>query len=90
MRKKPVISPNASESPSESPSLLPPADWHYEQSVEQIEQMIQRIEVGELPLADVFSEFEAAVAELRRCETFLMQHQAQVDLLIETLMDPDG
>ncbi|MBW4613380.1 MAG: exodeoxyribonuclease VII small subunit [Desmonostoc vinosum HA7617-LM4] len=62
-------------------------DWSYEAKVAQIEQIIARIEAGELDLADVFDQFATAVEYLRQCESFLQQRQQQVDLLIETLGD---
>ncbi|MEP0913611.1 exodeoxyribonuclease VII small subunit [Leptolyngbya sp. ST-U4] len=67
-------------------SLFPP-DWSYEQTVSQIEGIIDRIEQGELELAEVFDQFATAVEQLRQCETFLNRQQQQVDLLIETLLD---
>ncbi|MDX2244456.1 MAG: exodeoxyribonuclease VII small subunit [Leptolyngbyaceae cyanobacterium bins.302] len=66
-----------------------PADegWSYENTVQQIEATIARIESGELELADVFDEFGEAVKNLRQCEFFLAKRQRQMDLLIETLSD---
>lgn len=65
-----------------------PADaWSYESAVEAVEATVSRLERGELPLAEVFDEFEQAVAQLQRCEAFLQERQEQVDLLIETLTE---
>lgn len=61
--------------------------WNYEQTVQQIEEIIARIEAGELDLAEVFDQFGVAVEYLRQCETFLNQRQQQMDLLIENLAD---
>lgn len=61
--------------------------WNYETTVKKVEEIMARIEAGELELADVFDQFAAAVEYLRQCETFLAQRQKQVDLLIETLTD---
>ncbi|BAU06169.1 exodeoxyribonuclease VII small subunit [Fischerella sp. NIES-3754] len=61
--------------------------WNYEAKVAEIEGIIDRIEGGELDLADVFEQFAQAVEYLRECESFLRQRQQQVDLLIETLDD---
>ncbi|MGF1524124.1 MAG: exodeoxyribonuclease VII small subunit [Leptolyngbyaceae cyanobacterium] len=61
--------------------------WSYEQTVAEIEAIVLRLEQGELPLADVFDQFEQAVHQLRQCEDFLQARQAQADLLIETLED---
>ncbi|MBI4780126.1 MAG: exodeoxyribonuclease VII small subunit [Oscillatoriophycideae cyanobacterium NC_groundwater_1537_Pr4_S-0.65um_50_18] len=68
-----------------------PVHWNYETTVAEIETIINRIELGELELADVFEQFSVAMERLRQCEAFLMRQQQQVDLLIETLVDqPEG
>ena len=69
-----------------------PPDWSYETTIEEIEAIIEKIERGELELAQVFEQFAVAVQQLRQCETFLNRQQQQVDLLIETLTDevPDN
>jgi exodeoxyribonuclease VII small subunit len=64
-----------------------PQGWKYEAAVTEVENIIARIEAGELELEEVFEQFTAAVEYLRQCETFLQQRQQQVDLLIETLSD---
>lgn len=61
--------------------------WNYEETVARVEEILTRIESGELELADVFEEFSSAVEYLRQCESFLAERQRQVDLLIETLTD---
>ncbi|MFN6571473.1 exodeoxyribonuclease VII small subunit [Nostoc minutum NIES-26] len=61
--------------------------WNYEAKVIEIEEIIARIEAGELELEEVFDQFGKAVEYLRQCESFLQQRQQQVDLLIETLSD---
>jgi exodeoxyribonuclease VII small subunit len=64
-----------------------PTNWRYEETVAEIETIIDQIERGELPLAEVFDQFSTAVGQLRQCEGFLNRQQQQVDLLIETLSD---
>ncbi|MBE9198558.1 MULTISPECIES: exodeoxyribonuclease VII small subunit [unclassified Nodularia (in: cyanobacteria)] len=63
------------------------AAWNYEGKVLEIEEIIARIEAGELDLQEVFEQFSTAVESLRQCESFLQQRQQQVNLLIETLTD---
>lgn len=63
--------------------------WNYEAKVLEIEEIIARIEAGELGLEDVFTQFASAVESLRECEGFLQQRRQQVDLLIETLSDDE-
>lgn len=96
----PSSSSQVSSSPAEQPNSTEPHDpqlspplaeqWQYEETVATIEAIISQIETGELSLADVFSQFEAAVAHLQACESFLNYHQKKVDLLIETLTDEDS
>lgn len=72
-----------SPSPPNDRSL--PENWHYESAVSEVNQIIQQIESGELDLADVFEQFNAAVTRLNQCEAFLNHQQSQMSLLIETL-----
>lgn len=62
-------------------------NWKYEVAVAEVENIIARIETGELELEEVFDSFAVAVEYLRQCEAFVQQRQQQVDLLIETLKD---
>lgn len=63
----------------------PTEDWSYETAIARIETTVTELEQGELPLADIFEQFEQAVTELRRCENFLTEKQQQATVLIETL-----
>lgn len=63
--------------------------WNYEATVTKVEWIIAQIESGELDLADVFDQFATAAAHLQQCETFLIQRQQQMELLVETLDDPE-
>jgi exodeoxyribonuclease VII small subunit len=64
-----------------------PVTWTYEQSVAEIEAIVEQMEEGDLDLATVFARFESAMGQLKRCKTFLQDKQEQVDLLLETLED---
>ena len=64
-----------------------PADWRYEETVTQIESIIEQIETGALELEDVFEQFSQAMAYLQQCDQFLNERQAQMELLVETLGD---
>ncbi|MEO1182305.1 MAG: exodeoxyribonuclease VII small subunit [Cyanobacteria bacterium J06636_28] len=64
-------------------------NWNYEAAVEQVEAIITELETGDLPLANIFEQFEKAVTELKKCDTFLQTKQQQAQLLIETLMPED-
>ena len=60
-------------------------NWNYEETVSKVEEVIDRIESGELELAKVFEEFAVAKEGLDRCEKFLSEKQKQLDLSIEVL-----
>lgn len=66
-------------------TLATEENWSYEAKVAEIEEIISRIETGELDLADVFEQFSIAINYLQECDRFLHSHQQQIDLLIETL-----
>lgn len=71
-------------------SKLRQSDWNYEQTVDRIEAIIDRVESGELPLEAVFEEFAVAVECLQQCESFLARGKEQMDLAIELLAaEPD-
>ena len=78
---------NSNTSSSELVNSFLPEGWRYEAAVAEVENIIARIEAGELELEEVFEQFTQAVEYLRRCEAFLQQRQQQLDLLIETLND---
>jgi exodeoxyribonuclease VII small subunit len=79
----------AKRKPSVSETPVPPEDWQYEETVTQVEAILNLIEAGDMDLADVFEQFTVAIAHLKNCEKFLGDRQQQVDLLIETLTDTD-
>ena len=62
-------------------------NWSYEGTVSTIEATISELESGQLPLAEVLSQFEQAVQSLQQCEAYLTEKQQQVNVLIETLGD---
>ena len=62
-------------------------NWRYEPAVDQVETIVSQIESGELELAEVFEQFGVAVQQLQRCEAYLSQHQQQLDLVVETLLE---
>jgi exodeoxyribonuclease VII small subunit len=62
--------------------------WNFEETVAQVEIAIAEIESGNLPLEDIFNQFEKAVQQVRQCEDFLNGGQERIELLIETLDQP--
>jgi exodeoxyribonuclease VII small subunit len=71
-------------------SQLRQSGWNYEETVDRIEAIIDRVESGELPLEEVFEQFAVAVECLQECESFLARGKEQMDLAIELLAtEPD-
>lgn len=71
-------------------SQLRQSDWNYEETVDRIEAIIDRVESGELPLEEVFEQFAVAVECLQECEGFLARGKDQMDLAIGLLAaEPD-
>ena len=71
-------------------SQLRQSDRNYEETVDRIEAIIDRVESGELPLEEVFEQFAVAVECLQECESFLARGKEQMDLAIELLAaEPD-
>lgn len=71
----------------EQADISQPKNWNYEATVAEVETIIEQIEAGELPLAEIFEYYATAVKYLNQCETFLQERQQQMDLLIETLSE---
>jgi len=63
----------------------PTDNWNYDETVARIETIIDRIESGQLPLEEVFEQFEVAIAALQACEAFLDRGENRMQLLVETL-----
>ena len=61
--------------------------WNYEITVAKVEAIVNKIESGEMELASVFEEFNAAIEYLRQCENFLAQKRQQMNLVIHTLAE---
>ena len=71
-------------------SQLRQSDWNYEETVDRIKAIIDRVESGELPLEELFEQFAVAVECLQQCESFLARGKEQMELSIELLAEePD-
>ena len=62
-------------------------DWNYQKTLAQIESIIGKIEAGKINLEDLFSQVAIASQSLQECETYLVQQEQKMDILIETLTD---
>lgn len=71
-----------------TPDTPPAAVADFEASLDQLEQLVQRMEQGELGLDDSLAAYEQGVALYRRCQQALDQAELRVKLLSDN--DPDG
>jgi exodeoxyribonuclease VII small subunit len=58
-----------------------PAALAFEQSLDQLEQLVQRMEKGELSLDDSLAAYERGVGLFRQCQQALEQAELRVKLL---------
>jgi exodeoxyribonuclease VII small subunit len=53
----------------------------FEQSLRELETLVEKLEHGELPLEDALKHFERGVALTRECQAALKAAEARVELL---------
>lgn len=64
-----------------SPDISPVA--HFEQSLEELEQLVEKMENGDLSLEQSLSSYERGVGLFRKCQTALEQAELRVRLLTD-------
>ena len=69
--------------PSPDPSASPVAQ--FETSLDELEQLVQKMEKGDLTLDDSLAAYERGVGLYRRCQAAL----EQAELRVRLLSDPD-
>ncbi|WP_028917849.1 MULTISPECIES: exodeoxyribonuclease VII small subunit [Pseudoxanthomonas] len=57
----------------------------FEQSLDELEQLVQKMEQGEMSLEDSLAAYERGIGLYRRCQTAL----EQAELRVRLLTDPD-
>lgn len=67
----------------------PNAVAQFEQSLDELETLVQRMEKGDLSLDESLQAYERGVGLYRRCQTALEQAELRVRLLADPL-DPDS
>ncbi|MCO1333583.1 exodeoxyribonuclease VII small subunit [Microbulbifer sp. OS29] len=55
----------------------------FEESLEALEQLVGRLEAGDLPLEEALADFERGVKLTRECQQKLAKAEQKVKLLIE-------
>ncbi|GAA5076722.1 exodeoxyribonuclease VII small subunit [Lysobacter panacisoli] len=63
----------------DSPAVSPVAD--FEKSLDALEQLVEKMEHGEMSLEDSLAAYERGVGLYRRCQTALEQAELRVRLL---------
>ena len=58
-----------------------PESHCFEDSLSELEQIVQQLEEGELGLAEALAKYEAGVKHLRQCFQFLEQAERKIELL---------
>ena len=78
----------AAQPPESAPAdAAPNAVAQFEQSLDELEQLVQRMEKGDLSLDDSLAAYERGVSLYRHCQTALEQAELRVRLLSDPL-DP--
>lgn len=72
------------ESNSEAPSIA-----RFEQSLDELERLVTRLEGGDLSLDESLRSFERGIALFRECQSALEQAELRVKLLLDP-DDPDS
>ena len=60
-----------------------PKDPDFEHSLAELEKLVQRLEGGELPLAEALKTFERGIELTRHCQTALKAAQQKVEILLK-------
>jgi exodeoxyribonuclease VII small subunit len=60
-----------------------PKQPDFEKSLLELEQLVERLESGDLPLEDALKTFERGVALTRECQSALKAAQARIDVLVK-------
>jgi exodeoxyribonuclease VII small subunit len=57
------------------------SDMKFEDALQRLEEIVDRLETGELPLEDSLKVFEEGVALARRCSKYLEEAEKRIELL---------
>ena len=74
------------KAPAAPPSLPDPVS--YEAALEELEQLVSRIEAGQLPLDEMLAGYQRGAALLNFCRAKLEAVQAQIKVLDEGALQP--
>ncbi len=63
---------------------------NFEQSLTELEKLVEQLEKGDLPLDDALKKYEAGIKLSRECQSTLKEAQMKVTTLMEEHPDQDG
>jgi exodeoxyribonuclease VII small subunit len=66
-----------------TPAKDPSKEPDFEQALAELEQLVERLERGDLPLDEALKTFERGVALTRHCQTSLKSAQQKVEILLK-------
>ena len=75
--------------PRQSPDPAAPESIDFEQSLAELEALVERLEHGDLPLDDALKSFERGVALTRQCQGALKAAQQKVEILLNNSSTAD-
>lgn len=55
----------------------------FEKSLQELETLVERLELGDMPLEEALKTFERGVALTRECQSALTAAQARIDILVK-------
>lgn len=59
----------------------PPGELNFEQSLQEVEQIVARLEGGQLGLSDSLQQYELGIRQLKRCHELLDAAEQRVSVL---------
>jgi exodeoxyribonuclease VII small subunit len=55
----------------------------FEQAIKELNAIVGRIEIGEIPLADSIQQYEKGMALIKHCRTILQQAEKRIEKIAE-------
>jgi len=65
-----------------APAPTPPEEGSFETALERLEEIVDRLESGELPLEEALAAFEEGVGLSRRCASQLEAAEQRIEALL--------
>jgi exodeoxyribonuclease VII small subunit len=71
-----------------APSPKEPLRLDFENAMRELEELVERLEQGELPLEESLAAFERGVMLTRTCQTALKEAEQKVEILLKKAGEP--